>query len=104
MRDLAEREGVDVRFYSVIYSAIDEVESALKGMLKPEYETVQTGSAEVREVYRSSKFGNIAGCIVREGLIRRNTKAKLLRDGAVVVGFADGGVAATLQGRCDRGP
>lgn len=84
VRDLAEREGVDVRFYSVIYDAIDEVESALKGLLKPEYETVQTGSAEVREVYRSSKFGNIAGCIVREGLIKRNAKAKLLRDGAVV--------------------
>ena len=84
VRDLAEREGVDVRFYSVIYSAIDEVEAALKGLLKPEYESVQTGSAEVREVFRSSKFGNIAGCIVRDGTIRRNTKAKLLRDGVVV--------------------
>ena len=84
VRDLAEREGVDVRSYSVIYAAIDEVESALKGLLKPVYETVQTGSAEVREVFRSSKFGNIAGCIVRDGEIRRNTKAKLLRDGAVV--------------------
>ncbi len=84
VRELAEREGVDVRSYSVIYAAIDEVESALKGLLKPVYETVQTGSAEVREVFRSSKFGNIAGCIVRDGEIRRNTKAKLLRDGAVV--------------------
>ncbi len=84
VRDLAEREGVDVRSYSVIYSAIDEVEAALKGLLKPEYETVQTGSAEVREVFRSSKFGNIAGCVVRDGEIRRNAKAKLMRDGAVV--------------------
>jgi translation initiation factor IF-2 len=82
--ELAEREGVDMRFYSVIYSVIDEVESALKGMLKPEYEEVQLGTAEVREVFRSSKFGNIAGCLVRSGLVRRNTKARLVRDGNVV--------------------
>ncbi|CAB4777380.1 MAG: translation initiation factor IF-2 [Actinobacteria bacterium] len=81
---LAEREGVDVRYYSVIYQAIEEVEKALKGMLKPEYEEVVVGSAEVREVFRSSKFGNIAGCIVRDGLIRRNNKARVLRDGVVV--------------------
>ena len=83
-RELAEREGVDLRFYSVIYQAIDEVESALKGMLKPEFEEAQLGSAEVREVYRSSKFGNIAGCIVRNGLVKRNAKARLIRDGVVV--------------------
>ena len=59
--DLAEREGVDMRFYSVIYAAIDDIEAALKGMLKPEYEEAALGSAEVREVFRSSKFGNIAG-------------------------------------------
>jgi len=81
---LAEREGVDVRYYSVIYQAIEEVEKALKGMLKPEYEEVVVGSAEVREVFRSSKFGNIAGCIVRDGLIRRNNKARVLREGVVV--------------------
>ncbi len=72
--DLAEREGVDMRFYSVIYAAIDDIEAALKGMLKPEYEEVELGSAEVREVFRSSKFGNIAGSIVRSGIIRRNAK------------------------------
>jgi translation initiation factor IF-2 len=82
--DLIDREGVDVRYYSVIYQAIDEVEAALKGMLKPEYEEASLGSAEVREVYRSSKFGNIAGCLVRSGEIRRNSKARLVRDGAVV--------------------
>ena len=59
--------------------AIDDVEAALKGMLKPEYEEVELGTAEIREVFRSSKFGNIAGSIVRSGLIRRNTKARLLR-------------------------
>ncbi|MFF1528639.1 translation initiation factor IF-2 [Cellulomonas sp. NPDC058312] len=84
VEDLAEREGVDVRFYSVIYQAIDDVEAALKGMLKPEYEEVQLGSAEVREVFRSSKFGNIAGSIVRSGEIRRNTKARVLRKGVVI--------------------
>jgi len=83
-RDLADREGVEIRYYTVIYQAIEEIESALKGMLKPIYEEVELGSAEVREVFRSSRFGNIAGCIVRSGLIRRNAKARLIRDGAVV--------------------
>ena len=83
-RELAEREGVDIRYYSVIYQAIDEIEAALKGMLKPEYEEVQLGTAEIREIFRSSKFGNIAGCLVRSGDIRRNSKARLLRDGVVV--------------------
>ncbi|NEC93141.1 translation initiation factor IF-2, partial [Streptomyces sp. SID12501] len=79
VEELADREGDDVRFYSVIYQAIDDVEAALKGMLKPEYEEVQLGTAEVREVFRSSKFGNIAGSLVRSGEIRRNTKARVLR-------------------------
>ena len=82
--ELADREGIDVRFYSVIYQAIEDVENALKGMLKPEYEEVQLGTAEVREVFRSSKFGNIAGCLVRSGLIRRNASARVIRDGVVV--------------------
>jgi translation initiation factor IF-2 len=83
-RELAEREKVDVRYYSVIYAAIEDVESALKGMLKPEYEEVQLGTAEIREVFRSSKVGNIAGCLVRSGTIVRNSKGRLVRDGAVV--------------------
>jgi translation initiation factor IF-2 len=82
--ELADREGVDIKFYSVIYQAIDDVEAALKGMLKPEYEEAQLGTAEVREIFRSSKFGNIAGCLVRSGTIRRNTKARVLRGGTVV--------------------
>src|SRR5690606_12480234 len=84
VEDLAEREGVDVRFYSIIYQAIEDVEAALKGMLKPEYEEVQLGTAEIREIFRSSKFGNIAGSIVRSGEIRRNAKARVLRDGKVI--------------------
>ncbi|MBN1173120.1 MAG: translation initiation factor IF-2, partial [Micromonosporaceae bacterium] len=83
-RELAEREGVQIRYYTVIYHAIEEIETSLKGLLKPVYEEVDLGTAEIREVFRSSRFGNIAGCLVRSGVIRRNAKARLLRDGAVV--------------------
>ncbi|MDJ1132626.1 translation initiation factor IF-2 [Streptomyces iconiensis] len=81
---LAEREGVDVRYYSVIYQVIEEIEAALKGMLKPEYEEVELGTAEIREVFRSSKLGNIAGVLIRSGEVKRNTKARVLRDSKVV--------------------
>ena len=80
----AEREGVEIRYYSVIYQAIEEIEAALKGMLKPEYEEVELGTAEIREIFRSSKFGNIAGSIVRSGEIKRGTKARITRNGVVV--------------------
>ena len=83
-RELSEREGVDIRYYSIIYQAIDDIENALKGMLKPEYEEVELGTAEVREVFRSSKFGTIAGSLIRSGEIKRGTKARVIRDGAVV--------------------
>ena len=82
--ELADREGVEIKYYSVIYSAIEDIEAALKGMLKPEFEEVQLGTAEIRQVFRSSKAGNIAGSIVRSGLIRRNATARLLRDGVVI--------------------
>ncbi|CAB4707451.1 unannotated protein [freshwater metagenome] len=81
----ADQEGVEVRFYSVIYQAIDEIELSLKGLLKPEYEEVVLGNAEIREIFKSSKFGNIAGSIVLDGIIRRNGKARLLRGGELVV-------------------
>ncbi|MEY3430087.1 MAG: hypothetical protein RJB30_19 [Actinomycetota bacterium] len=80
----ADEEGVEVRFYSVIYKAIEEIEAALKGLLKPEYEEATIGAAEVREVFKSSKFGTIAGSLVTSGIIRRNAKARVLRDGVVV--------------------
>ena len=83
-RQRAQREGIDIRFYSVIYAALEDVESSLKGMLKPEFEEVQSGMAEIREVFRSSKAGNIAGVIVRSGTITRNAKARVIRDGVVV--------------------
>ncbi|MFI6999419.1 translation initiation factor IF-2 [Nocardia sp. NPDC050175] len=82
--ELANREGVDIRYYSVIYQAIDEIEKALKGMLKPIYEEVDLGRAEIRAIFRSSKVGNIAGCMVLEGSVKRNAKARLLRDNVVV--------------------
>ncbi|MDT5020264.1 MAG: translation initiation factor [Mycobacterium sp.] len=82
--ELANREGVDIRYYSVIYQAIDEIQSALKGMLKPIYEERQLGRAEIRALFRSSKVGIIAGCLVQSGIVRRNAKARLLRDNIVV--------------------
>ena len=81
----ADQEGVEVRFYSVIYNAIEEIELSLKGLLKPEYEEIILGNAEVREIFKSSKAGNIAGSIVKDGSIRRNAKARILRDGEVLV-------------------
>ncbi len=81
---MADNENVDMRYYSVIYSAIDEIEAALKGMLKPIFAEETRGRIEIREIFRSSKFGNIAGCMVLDGTIRRNQKGRLLRDGVVV--------------------
>ncbi|MFW0790297.1 translation initiation factor IF-2 [Gordonia sp. CPCC 205333] len=82
--ELANREGVDIRYYSIIYQAIDEIESALKGMLKPIYEEVELGRAEIRAIFKSSKVGNIAGCMISSGVVKRNAKARLLRDNVVV--------------------
>jgi translation initiation factor IF-2 len=80
----ADQEGVEVRFYSVIYNAIEEIELSLKGLLKPEYEEVVLGNAEVRDLFKSSKVGTIAGSIVSDGIIRRNAKARVIRGGAVI--------------------
>ena len=87
--EMADKEGVEIRYYTVIYQAIDEIEAALKGMLKPEYEESVLGQAQIREIFRSSKTGNIAGCMVTSGVIRRNAKVRLLRDGAVVADNLD---------------
>ena len=80
----ADQEGVEVRFYSVIYNAIEEIELSLKGLLKPEFEEVVLGNAEVRDLFKSSKVGTIAGSVVTDGIIRRNAKARVMRDGAVI--------------------
>ena len=84
VQELADREGVDMRFYSVIYRALEDIEASLKGMLKPEFEERQVGGAEIMEIFRSSKFGNIAGCLVRKGAIRRNASARVVREGNVI--------------------
>jgi translation initiation factor IF-2 len=80
----ADQEGVEVRFYSVIYNAIEEIELSLKGLLKPEYEEIILGNAEVREIFKSSKAGNIAGSIVRDGSIKRNANARIMRGTEVI--------------------
>ena len=82
-RRAAERDGVDIRLYSVIYQAIEEVKSAMEGMLAPEIKEEITGTAEVLEVYHISRVGTIAGTIIREGKIRRSCKVRLIRDGIV---------------------
>ncbi len=79
----ADQEGVEVKFYTVIYQAIEEIEASLKGLLKPEYEEVITGNAEVRDIFKSSKVGNIAGSMVLDGTIKRNAKARTLRGGVI---------------------
>jgi translation initiation factor IF-2 len=83
-QELADREGVDIRYYSVIYQAIEEVEAALKGMLKPEFEEVQLGTAEIRDIFKVPRIGNVAGSMVQSGTIKRNSKARLVRDGVVI--------------------
>ncbi len=87
--EMADKEGVEIRYYSVIYQAIEEIEAALKGMLKPEYEEQTLGQAEIRTIFRSSRTGNIAGCMVTSGVLRRNAKVRLIRDGAVVADTLD---------------
>lgn len=83
-RNLVEREGVDLRYYSIIYNLLDEVKAALSGLLAPTIEEKIIGLAAIREVFRSSKFGSIAGCMVTEGVIKRNQRIRVLRDQVVI--------------------
>ncbi|MEK0126882.1 translation initiation factor IF-2 [Corynebacterium marquesiae] len=86
--EMATQEGVDIRYYTIIYKAIEEVEAALKGMLKPIYEERDTGAAEIRALFKSSAVGTIAGCMVTEGKVVRNGKVRLLRDNNVITADA----------------
>ena len=79
----AEREGVEIRLYSIIYQAIEEVKDAMEGMLAPEVKEEVIGTAEVMQTYRISKVGTVAGCLVREGRLRRSAKVRVIRDGIV---------------------
>jgi translation initiation factor IF-2 len=83
-RDLAEAEHVEIRSYEIIYKLLEDIESAMIGMLAPEYEEVVTGEAEVREVFRVPKLGGIAGCYVRTGQITRGTKVRFIREGVII--------------------
>jgi translation initiation factor IF-2 len=83
-RKLAEANGVQIRYYDIIYEAVDEVKAALSGLLTPEQKENRLGLVEVREVYRISKVGTVAGCYVLEGLVRRGAKIRVLRDNVVI--------------------
>ena len=83
-RDAAKRDGVDMKYYSIIYELIDDVKNLLSGLLKPDITEKITGNVEIREVFNISKIGNIAGCMVKDGLVSRNSKIRLLRDNVVV--------------------
>lgn len=84
VRRKAEEEGVEIRLHNIIYKMVEEIEAAMKGMLAPELEEVVTGQAEIREIYKVSKIGNIAGCMVTDGCIKRDCGVRLIRDGVVV--------------------
>jgi translation initiation factor IF-2 len=83
-RQLAEREGVDIRTYRVIYQLTEDIQQALVGMLRPEEVEETLGEVEVRETFRASRIGVIAGCYVRSGVVRRNAQARIVRDGTVI--------------------
>ena len=82
--DKAKDEGVEIRFYNIIYKVVEEMEAAMKGMLDPEFEEKILGTAEIRQIFKFSKVGNIAGCSVSDGVIRRDANARVIRDGVVV--------------------
>jgi len=83
-RKLAESSGVDIRYYNIIYEAVDEVKAALSGMLAPEKKESVLGLVEIRQIYRISSVGTVAGCMVKEGLVKRSARVRLLRDNVVI--------------------
>ena len=101
-RELAEAHDVEIRTYEIIYKLIEDIESAMVGMLAPEFEEVITGEAEVREIFRVPRVGAIAGCYVQHGVITRGSKVRFLREGVIIWKGAHH-VAQALQGRRPRG-
>jgi translation initiation factor IF-2 len=83
-RDMAEQDDVDIRTYQIIYGVLEDVEKAMVGLLKPEFEEIVTGEAEGREVFRVPRVGAVAGCMVRNGAITRNSKVRFLREGVII--------------------
>ena len=84
-KEVAKEYGVDIRLYTIIYKAVEEMELAMKGMLDPEFEEKILGTAEIRKIFKFSKIGNIAGCYITDGLVKNNAHARLIRDGVVVI-------------------
>ena len=82
--DKALEEGVEIRFYNIIYKVVEEMEAAMKGMLDPEFEEKILGEAMIKQIFKFSKIGNIAGCSVSDGIIKRDSEARVIRDGVVV--------------------
>ena len=103
VREFADAEDVEIRTYEVIYHLLEDIESAMVGMLAPEFEEVVTGEAEVREIFSVPKVGKIAGCYVTNGEITRGSKVRFLREGTIIWKGAIH-VAAAVQGRRPRGP
>ena len=101
-REMAKRDGIEIRYYSIIYELLDEMKGLLSGMLTPEARESILGHAEIREVFNVPKVGKIAGCMVTDGLFRRGARVRLLRDNVVIYDGALGSLQA-LQGRCARG-
>jgi translation initiation factor IF-2 len=96
-RKLAEKEQIEIRLYSVIYDAINDVKDAMEGMLAPKIEEIIVGNVEIREVFKISKIGMVAGCYVMEGYIKRSSKIRVIRDGIVIHGGERGGEIAALK-------
>ena len=96
IKDKAKDMGIDIRLYDIIYKVVEEMEAAMRGMLDPEYEEKILGNAEIRQIFKFSKVGNIAGSIVLEGIISRNNKARVIRDGVVIY---DGEIGSLQRGK-----
>ena len=93
---MAKEYDIEIRLYTIIYKLVEEMELALKGMLDPEFEEKILGELEVRQLFRFSKIGNIAGCYVTDGVVKANAKARVIRDGTVL---CDTGIAALQRGK-----
>ncbi len=96
-KKLAEQEQIDIRFYAIIYDAINEIKAAMEGMLAPSFEEIIIGNLDIREVFKISKVGTVAGCMVTDGFIKRNSKIRIIREGIVVYGGGEGGDLTSLK-------
>ena len=96
MKNIFSKYGITIKTYDIIYKVVEEMEAAMKGMLDPEYEEKVLGTAEVRQLFKFSKVGTIAGCLVTDGIIKANDKARVIRDGIVIY---DGNIGSLQRGK-----